>query len=112
MRTFFVVAALLVGSMSVTADQGIAPMSAVAVVSAAQQDPAPPAQPPAEPRAEPRQPAADPPPSAPPQVNVEIHERGWYASPMWIAIGVIGLVVLILIVAMASRTSGNTVIRG
>jgi hypothetical protein len=45
-------------------------------------------------------------------VNVEVRDSGWYASPTWIAIGAIGLVVLILVVAMASRTGSNTVIRG
>ena len=85
---------------------------AATLVSAAQQEPAPPAQPPAQPRAEPQQPAPQPTPAPVPQVNVEVRERGWYASPTWIAIGAIGLVVLILVVAMASRTSSNTVIRG
>jgi hypothetical protein len=112
MRRLLVAAAVLVGSMSVTIDQGLVPMAGTAALaSAIQQEPAPPAQPPAQPQAEPRQPAPDPAPASP-QVNVEIRERGWYASPTWIAIGAIGLVVLILVVAMASRTSSNTVIRG
>jgi hypothetical protein len=50
----------------------------------------------------------------PPQVDVQItDQRGgaWYASPVWIAIGVIGLVVLILLIVMAARGGGTTVVR-
>lgn len=35
----------------------------------------------------------------------------WWASPIWIAIGAIALVLLILIVVMAARGGGTTVIK-
>jgi hypothetical protein len=35
----------------------------------------------------------------------------WWTNPLWIAIGAIALVVLILIVVMAARGSGTTVIK-
>jgi len=113
MRRFIVAAAVVISSVGVTALPDTLPVAGTAVVASAPQDPAPaPSERPAEPSG-PSQPAAQPAPSQPaPQINVEVRERGWYASPMWIAIGVIGLVVLILVVAMASRTSSNTVIRG
>jgi hypothetical protein len=98
----------------VTAPSDALPFAGAVAIASAPQDPAPaPAERPAQPSG-PSQPSAQPAPAQPtPQINVEVHERGWYASPMWIAIGVIGLVVLILVVAMASRTTGsNTVIRG
>lgn len=117
MRRFIVAAAVLVGVMGVTSTSDLLPMTSTAlIVSAAPQDPAPaPSERPAEPSG-PSQPAAQPAPpqQAPapaPEVNVEVRERGWSMSPMWIAIGAIGLVVLILVVAMASRTGSNTVIR-
>jgi hypothetical protein len=60
------------------------------------------------------------PPAAPPQINVEINKgggggRAWYASPVWIAIGVIALVLVVMLVAMAARGGGGggtTVVRG
>jgi hypothetical protein len=112
MRRFIVAAAVLFGSIGVTAPSDMLPFTGTAI--AAQQYPAPPSTPPAEPSG-PSQPAAQPTPAPPqpaPQVNVEVRDSGWYASPTWIAIGAIGLVVLILVVAMASRTGSNTVIRG
>jgi hypothetical protein len=50
----------------------------------------------------------------PPQIDVQITEQrggAWYASPVWIAIGVLGLVVLILLIVMAARGGGTTVVR-
>lgn len=47
-------------------------------------------------------------------VNINTHGSGgaaWWANPIWIAIGVIALVLLIVIVAMAARGSGTTVIK-
>lgn len=47
-------------------------------------------------------------------VDINTHSGGggaWWASPVWIAIGAIALVVLILIVVMAARGSGTTVIK-
>lgn len=50
------------------------------------------------------------------ELNVDINTDGggggaWYTSPLWIAIGVIGLLVLILIIVMAARGGGTTVVR-
>jgi len=50
-----------------------------------------------------------------PQINVEVKRgggRAWYASPVWIAIGAIALVVVILMIVMAARGGGTTVVRG
>jgi multisubunit Na+/H+ antiporter MnhB subunit len=46
-------------------------------------------------------------------VNINTHSGGgaWWANPIWIAIGVIALVLLVVIVAMAARGSGTTVIK-
>jgi len=57
------------------------------------------------------------PPAAPPQINVEVKSggRAWYASPVWVAIGVIALVLVVMLVAMAARGGGGggtTVVRG
>lgn len=56
-----------------------------------------------------------PPAAQPPQVNIDVHRsgRGWYASPIWIAIGAVALVVVILLVVLAARGGGGTtVVRG
>ena len=51
------------------------------------------------------------PPSGELNVDVNLSEGGaWYADPVWIGIGVVALIVLVLIVAMASR-GGTTVIK-
>jgi hypothetical protein len=47
-------------------------------------------------------------------VDINTHSGGssaWWTSPMWIAIGAIAFVVLILIIVMAARGSGTTVIK-
>ena len=46
-------------------------------------------------------------------VDINTHSSGgaWWANPIWIAIGVIALVLLIVIIAMAARGSGTTVIK-
>jgi hypothetical protein len=46
-------------------------------------------------------------------VNIAVTDRGgaWYADPVWIAIGIIGVVLLVVIVAMAARGGGTTVVR-
>lgn len=44
-------------------------------------------------------------------VDIDTDDGAWYANPVWIAIGVIALVVLIAIVAMAARGGGTTVIK-
>jgi hypothetical protein len=46
-------------------------------------------------------------------VNVDLDSGGtvWYADPFWIAVGVIALVVIVLLVALAGRGGGTTVVR-
>jgi hypothetical protein len=56
-------------------------------------------------------------PQPPAQINVEVNHGGrvWYASPVWVAIGVIALVLVVLLVALAARgggSGGTTVVRG
>ena len=52
----------------------------------------------------------------PPQIHVEVNRGGgrWYASPVWIAIGGVALVLVILLIVMAARGGGGgtTVVRG
>jgi hypothetical protein len=59
--------------------------------------------------------AAQQQPTTPGKVNIDIDvNRGggaWWTNPMWIAIGVIGLVLLVVIVAMIARGGGTTVIK-
>lgn len=47
------------------------------------------------------------------EVDINTHSGGgaWWTNPIWIAIGVIALVLLIVIIAMAARGSGTTVIK-
>jgi hypothetical protein len=49
------------------------------------------------------------------KVSVDINTHGgggaWWNNPVWIAIGVIALVLLVIIIAMAARGSGTTVIK-
>jgi hypothetical protein len=46
-------------------------------------------------------------------IDINTHSGGgaWWANPIWIAIGAIALVLLILIIVMAARGSGTTVIK-
>jgi hypothetical protein len=44
-------------------------------------------------------------------VNVNKDNDGWAVSPVWLAIGAIGLVVLIMLIAMAFRGRETTVVR-
>ena len=47
-------------------------------------------------------------------VNINTHSSGgaaWWTNPVWIAIGAIALVLLIVIIAMAARGTGTTVIK-
>ncbi len=52
-------------------------------------------------------------PSGELDVDINTNEGGgaWYTSPLWIAIGVIGLVLLILLIVMASRGGGTTIVK-
>lgn len=47
-------------------------------------------------------------------VNVDVNRGGggaWYTNPLWIAIGVIALILLIVLIVMASRGGGTTIVR-
>lgn len=52
-------------------------------------------------------------PSGQLDVDINTNEGGgaWYTSPLWIAIGVIALVLLILLIVMASRGGGTTIVK-
>jgi hypothetical protein len=45
-------------------------------------------------------------------VNVSHSGGRWYANPLWIAIGVLAVIVLIALIVMAGRGGGTTVVRG
>jgi hypothetical protein len=59
----------------------------------------------------------DQPPAQPPasggtlEVDIDTDEGAWYTSPVWIAIGIIALVLLIVLIVMATRGGGTTIIR-
>jgi hypothetical protein len=44
-------------------------------------------------------------------VDLDNDDPVWYTNPLWLAIGGLGLLVLILIVVFAARGSGTTVIK-
>jgi len=54
-------------------------------------------------------------PSGKLDVDINVGHSGssgaWWNNPMWIAIGVIAIVLLVVVVAMAARGSGTTVIK-
>jgi hypothetical protein len=55
------------------------------------------------------------PPKAEVDINVNRHGGGrWYASPVWIAIGVLALIVIVLLIVLAARSGGGgtTIVRG
>ena len=47
------------------------------------------------------------------EVDINTNQGGgaWYTSPVWIAIGVIALVLLIVLIVMATRGGGTTIVR-
>jgi hypothetical protein len=50
-----------------------------------------------------------------PQINVEINQGGarrWYENPVWMAIGGLALVMLIVLIVMATKGGGTTVVKG
>ena len=62
-----------------------------------------------------QQPASDPPKSVDVDIDVDRHEgRAWYLNPVWMAIGGLGLALVIILILMAARggSSGTTVVRG
>ena len=44
-------------------------------------------------------------------INVDSADSAWWANPLWIAIGVVALVLLVVIIALAVRGDGTTVIK-
>jgi hypothetical protein len=44
-------------------------------------------------------------------VKTDDHRGAWYTQPMWIAIGVIALVVIILLAVVAGRRDTTTVVK-
>ncbi|HEY3161775.1 MAG TPA: hypothetical protein VGJ78_22570 [Vicinamibacterales bacterium] len=61
------------------------------------------------------QPAQGQPPQGKLDVDINVGHSGgggaWWNNPIWIAIGVIALVLLVIIITMAARGSGTTVIK-
>ena len=52
------------------------------------------------------------PPAGRLEVDIDTDSGGaWYTSPMWIAIGVIALVLLIVLIVLATRGGGTTIVR-
>ena len=50
-----------------------------------------------------------------PSINIEVNKgggRAWYANPVWIAIGVLGLLVVVVLIVMAAKGGGTTVVKG
>ena len=53
------------------------------------------------------------PPTGSIDVDINADDSGaWYTSPVWIAIGVVALVLIIALIVMAGRGGGTTVVRG
>ena len=44
------------------------------------------------------------------KVDITTTTTHWYADPFWVAIGVIALVVIVLLVALAGRSGGTTTV--
>lgn len=44
-------------------------------------------------------------------VNINVDEGEWWANPVWIGVGIVALILLIVIVAMATRGGGTTIIK-
>jgi hypothetical protein len=108
MRVLILTLAIVCGLIAVPANVGnsVPSSSAVAVLDAQTSAPAAPAD--AAQAAQPQQPQT-------PQINVDIDRggRAWYASPVWIAIGGVALVLVILVIVVAARGGGGTtVVRG
>jgi hypothetical protein len=48
------------------------------------------------------------------KIEISVGERGggaWYRNPVWIAIGVLALIVLLLVIVLAARGGGTTVVK-
>jgi hypothetical protein len=54
------------------------------------------------------------PPTGQLDVDIDVNEGGggaWWTNPVWIAIGIIGALVLVLIIVMAARGGGTTIVK-
>jgi len=116
MKSLILAATVLLGAAALPAHHNIPAAGLTVSAFALQQEPssapAPASSEPAQPAAS--QPAPQPAPSPAPDVKVDVHttSTSWHPNPTWVAIGVIGAVVLIVLIVMASRGESNTVIRG
>jgi hypothetical protein len=55
--------------------------------------------------------ATQPAPGKDINVDIDVHRGGgWYASPVWIGIGVVAAILLVLIIALVVRGGGGTTI--
>ena len=47
-------------------------------------------------------------------VDIDVNDGGgsaWWTNPIWIAIGIIGVLLLVLIIVMAARGGGTTIVK-
>ena len=51
------------------------------------------------------------PPSGQLDVNIDRDATAWYTSPVWIAIGVVALILIIALIITATRGGGTTIIK-
>jgi hypothetical protein len=53
-------------------------------------------------------------PSGKLDINIDVNEGGgdWWANPIWIGIGAVGLLLLVVLIVMAARGGGTTVVKG
>lgn len=50
------------------------------------------------------------------EIDIDITERtvgagDWWANPVWIGVGIVALILLIVIVALATRGGGTTIVK-
>ena len=118
MRSFILAATVVLGAAALPTTYYDMPLTGVTVSAIPlQQEPSSPSTPSSSQPAQPAtQPAPAPAPSQPaPEVKIDVQTTSspsWYANPTWVAIGVIGAVLLIVVLVMATRSGSNTVIRG
>ena len=61
---------------------------------------------------QPSQPQPQPPAGGEVELDVDVDDgSAWYTDPVWILIGIAALVVIVALIAMASRGGGTTVVR-
>ncbi len=46
---------------------------------------------------------------AQPEIEIKIGEDPWYQQPVWIAIAIIGVILLVVLVVMATRGGGTKI---